>query len=46
MKDEFRAYDPYKLDRARALMFDDLWSTLKSRGGDDYEPERTRKRER
>ena len=45
---EFKAFDPYKLDRIWAVMFDNdnLRSILKNRGGNDYEPEHTRKRKR
>ena len=42
--EEFKAFDPYKLDRIWAIMLDNLRSTLKNRGGNDYEPEHTRKR--
>ena len=42
--EEFKAFDPYKLDRIWAIMFDNLRSILKNRGGNDYEPEHTRKR--
>ena len=44
--EEFKAFDPYKLDRIWAIMFDNLRSILKNRGGNDYEPEHTRKRKR
>jgi hypothetical protein len=38
--------DPYKLDRISAIMFDDLWSIPKNRGGIDYKPEHDGKRKR
>ena len=44
--EEFKAFDPYKLDRIWAIMFDNLRSILKNRGGNDFEPEHTRKRKR
>ena len=44
--EEFKAFDPCKLDRVWAIMFDNLRSSLKNRGGDDYEPERNGERER
>ena len=48
MKEEFKAFDPYKLevDRIWAIMFDNLRSILKNRGGNDYKPEYTGKRKR
>ena len=46
VKEEFEAFDPYRLDRIWAIMFDNLRSILKNRGGNDYEPEHTRKRKR
>ena len=42
----FRAFDPYKLDRIWAIMFDNLRSILKNRGGNDYKLEHTGKRKR
>ena len=38
--------DPYKLDRISAIMFDDLRSIPKNRGGIDYKPEHDGKRKR
>ena len=46
VKEEFGAFDPYKLDRIWAIMYDNLRSILKNRGGNDYKPEHTGKRER
>ena len=46
VKEEFRAFDPYKLDRIWAIMYDNLRSILKNRGGNDDKPEHTGKRER
>ena len=46
VKEEFGAFDPYKLDRIWASMYDNLRSILKNRGGNDYKPEHTGKRER
>ena len=45
-KEEFKAFDPYKLDRIWAIMFDNLRSILKNRGRNDYKPEHTSKRKR
>ena len=45
-KEEFGAFDPYKLDRIWAIMYDNLRSILKNRGGNDYKPEHTGKRKR
>jgi len=42
----FGAFDSYKLDRIWAIMYDNLRSILKNRGGNDYKPEHTGKRER
>ena len=36
VKEEFGAFDPYKLDRIWAIMYDNLRSILKNRGGNDY----------
>ena len=41
VKEEFGAFDPYKLDRIWAIMYDNLRSILKNRGGNDYKPEHT-----
>ena len=46
ISEEFKAYDPYKLDRIWAIMFDNLRSILKSSDGNDYQPEHNRKRKR
>ena len=46
VKEEFGAFDPYKLDRIWAIMYDNLRSILKNRGGNDYKPEHTGKRKR
>ena len=46
VKEGFKAFDPYKLDRIWAIMFDNLRSILKNRGGNDYKPEYTGKRKR
>ena len=46
VKEEFGAFDPYKLDRIWAIMYDNLRSILKNRGGNDYKPEHNRKRNR
>ena len=46
VKEEFGAFDPYKLDRIWAIMYDNLRSILKNRGGNDYKPEHTGKRNR
>ena len=46
VEEEFGAFDPYKLDRIWAIMYDNLRSILKNRGGNDYKPEHTGKRER
>ena len=46
VKEEFGAFDPYKLDRIWASMYDNLRSILKNRGGNDYKPEHTGKRKR
>ena len=46
VKEEFKAFYPYKLDRIWAIMFDNLRSILKNRGGNDYKPEYTGKRKR
>ena len=43
--EEFKAFDPYKLARIW-VMFDNLWSMLKSRDGCDYQPEHNGKRKR
>ena len=42
------AFDPYKLYRIWAIMYDNLRSILKNRGGNDYKykPEHTGKRKR
>ena len=39
VKEEFGAFDPYKLDRIWASMYDNLRSILKNRGGNDCKPE-------
>ena len=39
VKEEFGAFDPYKLDRIWAIMYDNLRSILKNRGGNDCKPE-------
>ena len=44
VKEEFGAFDPYKLDRIWAIMYDNLRSILKNRGGNDYKPEHNGKR--
>ena len=46
VKEEFGAFDPYKLYRIWAIMYDNLRSMLKHRGGSDYKPEHTGKRKR
>ena len=46
LKEEFGAFDPYKLDRIWAIMYDNLRSILKNRGGNDYKPEHNGKRKR
>ena len=46
VKEEFGAFDPYKLDRIWAIMYDNLRSILKNRGGNDYKPEHNGKRKR
>ena len=46
VKEEFGAFDPYKLYRIWAIMYDNLRSILKNRGGNDYKPEHNRKRNR
>ena len=46
VKEEFGAFDPYKLDRIWAIMYDNLLSILKNRGGNDYKPKHNRKRNR
>ena len=46
VKEEFGAFDPYKLDRIWASMYDNLRSILKNRGGNDYKPEHNGKRKR
>ena len=46
VKEEFGAFDPYKLDRIWAIMYDNLRSILKNRGWNDYKPEHTGKRKR
>ena len=46
VKEEFGAFDPYKLYRIWAIMYDNLRSILKNRGGNDYKPEHTGKRKR
>ena len=46
VKEEFGAFDPYKLDRIWAIMYDNLRSILKNRGENDYKPEHTGKRKR
>ena len=46
VKEEFKAFDPYKLDRIWAIMIDNLRSILKSRGWNDYQPEHNGKRKR
>ena len=46
VKEEFEAFDPYRLDRIWAIMFDNLRSILKNRGGNDYQPEHNGKRKR
>ena len=46
VKEEFGAFDSYKLDRIWAIMYDNLRSTLKNRGGNDYKPEHTGKSKR
>ena len=44
--EEFKAFDPYKLDRIWAIVFDNIRSILKSRGGNDYQPDHNGKRKR
>ena len=46
VKEEVGAFDPYKLDRIWAIMYDNLRSILKNRGGNDYKPEHNGKRKR
>ena len=46
VNEEFGAFDPYKLDRIWAIMYDNLRSILKNRGGNDDKPEHTGKRKR
>ena len=46
VKEEFEAFDPYRLDRIWAIMFDNLRSILKNRGGNDYQPEHNGKSKR
>ena len=46
VKEEFKALDPYKLDKIWAIMFDNLRSILKNGGRSDYKPEHICKRKR
>ncbi len=46
VREEFGNFDPYKLDTIWAIMCDNLRSTLKNRGGNDYNPEHNGRRKR
>ena len=37
--EQFKAFDPYKLDRIWAVMFDNLRVMFKNRDGNDFQPE-------
>ena len=46
MKEDFKAFDFYKLDGIWAIVFDNLRAILKNRGENDYKPEHNGKRKR